>query len=146
MWMDTWVDSEKELRPRGSLNHLYGAILGFLRAVVSLCLVLCTYLVPLSILPCVYLHLSAKMDSSKERHVPPPILTLKEPFCTRVVGKKPLRMRNMWSFISYLSRAQLLSHSCYFGTFVQRRNSSYSTWGPSLSCLKMTTPPMGATA
>ena len=31
MWMDTWVDSEKELHPRGSLNHLYGAFLpGFL--------------------------------------------------------------------------------------------------------------------
>ena len=51
------------------MNHLYGAILGFLWPVVLLCLVLSPYLVHLSILPCAYLHLLAKMGSSKERHI-----------------------------------------------------------------------------
>ena len=50
----------------------------------------------------------------------PPFFTFKEPFCTRVVGKIPLRMRNTWSFILYLSRTQLLSRSYYFGASVHR--------------------------
>ena len=38
------------------------------------------------------------------------LLTFKEPFCTCVAGKVSwtLRMRNMWSSISYLGRARLL--------------------------------------
>ena len=40
----------------------------------------------------------------------PPFLTFKEPFCACVVEEVSLssRMRNMWPFISYLGRAQLL--------------------------------------
>ena len=56
-----------------------------------------------------------------------------------VVGKVfwTFRMRNMWSFISYLGRDQpcllllLLRNFCPQGT-----NSSCSSWGPSISCLK----------
>ena len=36
----TWVDSERELCPRGSLNQLYGAVLlHFLWPIILLCLV-----------------------------------------------------------------------------------------------------------
>ena len=65
------------------------------------------------------------MDSSKEAYEqvgipyygvkPPPFLASKEHFYTCVVRKASLasRMRSMWSFISYLGRAQLLYHSYY---------------------------------
>ena len=53
--------------PRGSLTHLYGAFLpGFLWPVILLCLVLSPYLVYLRVLPCVYVHPLARMDSSEE--------------------------------------------------------------------------------
>ena len=46
MWIDTQVGSEREMIPRGSLNHLYGAFLpGFLWPIILLCLVLSPYLV-----------------------------------------------------------------------------------------------------
>ena len=40
----------------------------------------------------------------------PSLLTSEEPFCACVVGEVSLtsRMRDIWSFISYLGRAQLL--------------------------------------
>ena len=59
--------------------------------------------------------------------MPPPFLTSREPFCTCVVRKISLtsRMRNMWSFISNLSRAQL----------PLGRDINCSVWGPSISCL-----------
>lgn len=49
-------------------------------------------------------------------------LTSKEPFTARVIRKVSLTwwLRNMWSFISYLGRAQLLSRSCHFGGSVHR--------------------------
>ena len=66
-WIDTRVGSEKESRPRGSLNHLYGAfLLGFLWPIILLCQILSSYLVYLRVLPCVRAHLLAKVDSSKE--------------------------------------------------------------------------------
>ena len=69
MWIDTRADSEKESHPRGSLNHLYGAfLLGFLWPIILLCLVLSSYLVYLRVLPCMRVHLLAKMDSSKEAY------------------------------------------------------------------------------
>ena len=45
---------------------------------------------------------------SLTRVVPPPFLTTMEPFCACIVGEASLtlRMRNMWSFMSYLGRAQ----------------------------------------
>ena len=49
-------------------------------------------------------------------------MTFKEPFCACLVEKVSLtlRMRNMWSFLSYLGEAQLLSRSCYFGLSAHR--------------------------
>ena len=67
VWIDTWVGSERESHPRGSLNHFYGTFfLGFLWPIILLCLVLSLYLVYLRVLLCVHMHLSAKMDSSEE--------------------------------------------------------------------------------
>ena len=54
----------RELRPRGSLNHFYGAFFpDFLWAVILLCLIQNPYLVYLRVLPCVRVHLLARMDS-----------------------------------------------------------------------------------
>ena len=65
--IDTRTVSERESHPRGSLNHLYGAfLLGFLWPIILLCLALSPYLVYLRVLPCVHMHLLAKMDSSEE--------------------------------------------------------------------------------
>ena len=65
----TWVGSERQLHPRGGLNHLHGAfLLGFLWPVILPCLVLSPYLVYLRILPCVHMYLLAKMDSSEEAY------------------------------------------------------------------------------
>ena len=66
MWIDTWVDSEEELCPQGSLNHFYGEFaLSFLRLIILFCLVLSQCLVYLRILSCVCTHFLAKMDSTK---------------------------------------------------------------------------------
>ena len=65
-WIDTWMDSEEELCPRGSLNHFLGAfVLSFLWPIILLCLVLSQYLVNLRILPCVCTHLLVKADSTE---------------------------------------------------------------------------------
>ena len=65
-WIDTWMDSEEELCPRGSLNHVLGAVvLSFLWPIILLCLVLSQYLVNLRILPCVCMHLLVKADSTE---------------------------------------------------------------------------------
>ena len=58
-----------------------------------------------------------------------------------VVGKVSLtlRMRNMWSFIFYLGRTQLLLPPAileYLST--GDVNSNCSAWGPSISCLTKT--------
>ena len=77
--------------------------------VVFLCLALSPYLAWLRALPCVQVHLLAKMDSSarvSEKLTEPimvwcPLhsLTPEEPFCTCVIWEVSLtsRMRNMWS-------------------------------------------------
>ena len=65
----TQAGSERERRPRGSLNHLFklpAFLPGFLWPVILLCLVPSLYLVYLRVLPCVRVHLLAKMDSSKD--------------------------------------------------------------------------------
>ena len=60
---------EREPRPPGSLNHFDGAFFpGFLWPIILLCLVLSPYLVYLRVLPCVHVHLLAKMDSSEEAY------------------------------------------------------------------------------
>ena len=57
------------------------------------------------------------------------LFELQEPFCVRVVEEVSLTLRvgNMWSFISYLGRAQPPPSSCFYGV---------SAWGPSVSCLR----------
>ena len=70
MWIDTWVDSGRnrvaESHPRGNLNYFYGTfLLGFLWPVIMICLVHSLYLIHLRILPCVNMHLLARMDSTK---------------------------------------------------------------------------------
>ena len=77
VWIDARAGSERESRPRGCLNHFYGAFLpGFLWPVVLLCLVLSPYLVELRVLPCVRAHLLAKMDSSEEAYGQLVLLTM----------------------------------------------------------------------
>ena len=62
-----WTQRVAESRPHGSLNYFYGAFpLGFLWAVILICLVHSPYLVYLRILPCVHMHLLAKMYSPEE--------------------------------------------------------------------------------
>ena len=69
MWIDIWAGSERESRPRGSLNHFYWSfLLCFFWPVILLCLVLSPYLVYLRVLPCVCVHLLAKTDSSEEAY------------------------------------------------------------------------------
>ena len=69
MWIDTRMDLERELCPRGSLNHLHGAFLpGFLWPIILLCLVLSLFLIYLGVLPRVGVYVLAKMDSSEEAH------------------------------------------------------------------------------
>ena len=98
---------------------------------------------------CVHLHLLAKMDSSKERQVlwgGAPPFDLQGDFLHTCSREDTLK--NEEYVVFYLVSGQdsaPLSLLLFWGICPQRRNSS-STWGPSLSCLKMTTPPMGATA
>ena len=55
--------------PRGSLNYLYGVfLLGFLWPIILICLVHSPYLVYLRILPCVCMHVLAKMDSTTKAY------------------------------------------------------------------------------
>ena len=57
----------RELCPCGSLNHLNGAfLLPFFWLIILLCLVLDLYFVYLRVLPCVCVHILAKLDSSEE--------------------------------------------------------------------------------
>ena len=58
-------ERETESHPQGNLNYFYGSILVFLRPIILICLVQSPYLVYyLRILPFVYMHLSAKMDTT----------------------------------------------------------------------------------
>ena len=67
--MDRHTGKLRESRPRGSLNLSYGVfLLEFLWPIILLSLVLSLYVVYLKVLPCAHMHLSAKMDSSKETY------------------------------------------------------------------------------
>ena len=71
IWTDTQTDSERvpESCPHGSLNHFYGAfLLVFLWWIILTCLVQSTYLIYLMVLPCVHMHLLAKMDCTAEAY------------------------------------------------------------------------------
>ena len=60
---------KRELRPHGKLNHLYGAFFpGSLRPIILICQAHSPYLVYLRILPCVHIHLLAKIDYTKEAY------------------------------------------------------------------------------
>ena len=67
-YVDIRVGSEGHALVVG-LRHFYGAfLLGFLWLIILLFLVLSLYLVYLRVLPCVHVHLLAKLDSSKEAY------------------------------------------------------------------------------
>lgn len=68
---------------------------------------------------------------------PPPFLTFKKSFCPCAVRKVSLTSRrwNMWSFISHLGRAQLLSCFSSWSICVQGTASGYSDWVLSTSYL-----------
>ena len=97
---------DRESCPHGSFNHFYGTFLpSFLQPITLLCLVLSLYLLYLRVLSRLGAHLLSKMDSSEayeQVDITYSLLTSKEPFCACVVENVSLRMRNMWSFISYL--------------------------------------------
>ena len=114
--IDTQADSV--LRPRGSLNHLYGAFLpDFLGPIIFPCLVPSLYLVDLRILLRVRSHLSGKVDYSKEAYGVGIIhlLTSKEFFCACVVGMISLtsRMKSILSLLLFGRAQPLLLSSCY---------------------------------
>ena len=78
------------------------------------------------LLPSVHAHRLAKMDYQQRglwvgwHHVlygdTPSLLTSKEPFCACVVSfSLTSRMRNKWSLLSYLARAQPPPSSCFYG-------------------------------
>ena len=120
-----------ESHPWDSLIYCYGAFLwGFLWPIIVIFLALSLYLVYLRILPCMFVHLLAKMNSSEEAYGSwhhlvwgdvPSLFDL-QGLLRMCMGEVSLtsRMRNMWSFISYLGRAQPPPSSCYYGVFVHR--------------------------
>ena len=58
-----------ESSPHGSLNYCYAAfLLGFLWAIILVCLVQSPYLVYLRIFPRMHTHLLTKMDASEEAY------------------------------------------------------------------------------
>ena len=73
----------------------------------------------------------------------PSLLTSIEPFCACVVGtvSLTLRMRNIWSFISYLGKAQPPPSSSFYGVsaiieFLSTGEKIFSL-DPCISCLKL---------
>ena len=60
-------------------------------------------------------------------------MTSKKPFCTGIVGKAILNLENEKYVVSYLGRAQLHSHSCYFGVSVHRGQTPAAQPGARLS-------------
>ena len=65
--MDRHTGKLRESRLRGGLTLLYGvSLLDVLWSVILLSLVLRPYVVYPKVLPCTHVHLSARMDSSKE--------------------------------------------------------------------------------
>ena len=102
--MDRHTGKLRESCPHGSLNLLYGVfLLDPLWPIILLSLVLSPYVVYLKVLPCAHLHLSARMDSSKEAYgyvdityygvAPSPFLILKESFCAYVIQMTSLTLR-----------------------------------------------------
>ena len=71
LWIATQVDSKSvaESSPRGSLNYVYVVfLLGFLWPIILICLVHSPHLVYLRILPCVCMHVLAKMNSTTKAY------------------------------------------------------------------------------
>ena len=68
-----------------------------------------------------------------------PPRTSKEPSCVCIVVKISwtLRMRNLWSFISYLGRAQLLLPLAILEYLSTEDDFSCLAWVPSISCLNL---------
>ena len=120
-----------ESHPWDSLIYCYGAFLwGFFWPIILICLALSLYLVYVRILPCMYVHLLAKMNSSEEDYSSwhhlvwgdvPSLFDL-QGLLRMCMGEVSLtsRMRDMWSFISYLGRVHPPPSSCYYGVFVHR--------------------------
>ena len=106
LWIDAWVDSERELHTHGSLNHLCVAFLsGFHWPVILICLVQSPDLVYLRILPCMPTHLLDVMESTKKPYGELAsfsitlFLTSKGPFFAHVVRKVSWfqEREKMWS-------------------------------------------------
>ena len=68
----------------------------------------------------------------------PPFWTSKEPFCTCVVDEVSLtsRMKNMWSFISYLPGQKPASSTILLLWTFYPQGENSSAWGLPISCLK----------
>lgn len=98
----------------------------------SICLVLSPHLVYFRVLPCVYVHLLAKMDSSKEVYGYVALSTAFPHTC--VVEKIFLtsRIRNIWPFISFLARAQHFFWSSFWSICPQGTNAGCSVRCPSV--------------
>ena len=91
--------------PHGSLNYLYGAfLLGFLWPIILICLVHSAPLAYIGVLPCVCMHLLAKMDFTEKAygqnipwHQPPSDLQGAFLHMCDQGDLLTWRMRNMWS-------------------------------------------------
>lgn len=140
VWIDTWASSERESCPHGSLNHLCEAfLLGFLGPIILLCLILNPCLIYLTVLPCVWVHLLVKMESSKEvygyltslaRKWHPLSFDLQVAFLHMCSWEALLNFKNVeyiLPFISYLGRVQppplAFMNFCFYGVSVHSRES-----------------------
>ena len=96
MWIDIQEGSEKELRLRGSLNHLYGTFIwGFLWPIILLCLVLSLYLVYFRVLP----SAGACLVAQTVKNLP----AMPETWVRSLAGEDPLE-ENMATHCSILGR------------------------------------------
>ena len=65
--MDRHIGGVRDSHPFSSLNHFtWGMSFRFPLAIILLCLILSLYLVYVRVLPCVHVHLLAKIDSIKD--------------------------------------------------------------------------------
>ena len=132
MWINTELGSERELLSCTLVAFEFHGTFPqvFFRSVISFAWFwVCIWYISGSSL-CSFASLIQEMDSSEEVYgyvdityyevMPILFLTLKEPFFTCLGGVASLtsRMRSMWSFISYLSRAQTLPSSSFYGVSV----------------------------
>ena len=110
--MDRHTGKLRESHLRGALTLLYGvSLLDVLWSVILLSLVLRPYVVYPKVLPCTHVHLSARMDSSKEASGtltsplmgwhPLPFLIPKESFCAYVIETTSLTLRIETYVISF---------------------------------------------